>query len=256
MDEGRQAGNWLLVGASGTGKTHFLRSLVPEYKRRVQYGVIINSTKQLSQFANHREYVSLEAQKQHYSPGKIAALIRRHKWVHFEVAPMEGKEKLAFLNAIYEAVFSLGVEETSRCEIVVIVDEARLYLTKNAMPFWAKRCEAEGRKFGIDLVKADQRYGSKDADVIDHAAVVQITRLVVFGATEPNQRARLQTMIPMMPDPIDLERPVPKKGWGGDYVVSDYVRGESVLFKRDPNGPSRRPILLGRRIIARLKAQP
>jgi hypothetical protein len=252
----RQAGNWLIVGASGTGKTFFLQSLVPEYKRRVPLGVVINSTKQLSQFCDHKEYVSLERQKQRYAPDKLAALIRRHGWVHFEVAPMEGKDKLAFLESLYEAVFSLGVEETDHCEIVVIVDEARLYLTKRQMPFWAKRCEAEGRKFGIDLVKADQRYGSADADVVDHSAVVQITRLLVFGASEGNQRKRLMTMIPTMPDPITFERPVTTKGWGGDYVVSDYVRGASVMVKRDRNSPKRRVIALGDRKSSNLDGKP
>jgi hypothetical protein len=228
----RQAQNWLIVGASGSGKTEYAKRLIKSYKPRARFGVILNSTSQLSEFVRHKEYVSLEKLKKSYSPAMLASLIKAHGWVHFEIPGVDTPEKFAFLESLFEGVWNLGVMDTARCECVVIADEARLVFRKHRMGFWAKRLEAEGRKFGIDLVKIDQRFGAQDNDTTDMAARIQITRLVVFPTSDPNQRKALMNMGVPMPDPISLERPIPAQKLGGEYVVSDYLRGRAWVQRR------------------------
>ncbi len=228
----RQSQNWLIVGASGSGKTEYARRLIVSYKPRARFGVIINSTSQLSEFANHKEYVSLEKLKKSFEPKKLMALIRAYGWVHFEIPGVDSPEKFLFLEQLFQAIWELGKMDTSQCECVVVIDEARLVLRKHRMGFWAKRLEAEGRKFGIDLVKIDQRFGAGDNDTTDMAARIQITRLVVFPTSEPNQRKALLNMGANIPDPMTLQRPIPAQKLGGEYVVCDYLRGETWVYKR------------------------
>jgi hypothetical protein len=228
----RQAQNWLIVGASGSGKTEYAKRLIAAYKPRARFGVIINSTSQLSEYANRKEYVSLETLKNHFDPVRLSKLIRASGWIHFEVTGVDTPEKFAFLESLFEAVWLLGKMDTTQCECVVIADEARLVFRKHRMGFWAKRLEAEGRKFGIDIIKIDQRFGAQDNDTTDMAARIQITRLVVFPTSDRNQRKALQNMGAPIPDPITLERPIPKEKLGGEYVVSDYLRGQAWVQRR------------------------
>lgn len=229
----RQAGNWLVVGSSGSGKSHYLNDLLTAYTGRYRYLVVVNASNELSEHCAHSEYVGLEKLSRAYSPEGLAALIRTHGSVFFELAPT-GAE--AFLDTLGEAVMSLGEYDTDECQVLLVLDEARHWVTKGAMPAGLERCEAEGRKYGIDIIKATQRLGSSSQDTIDLAAVAQVTRVVIFPLAELNQRRRLMEMFPDLPDSATLKRPVPEKGWGGEYLVWDVLAGRGACVRRGPDG--------------------
>jgi hypothetical protein len=235
----RQAHNWLIIGGAGSGKTHYLSEVIASYwpedarKRRAKHLVIINSTSQLSEFCAHTEFVDLEKLKNVYSVDGIEKLIRFHKSVHFEIAPGDAE---AFLDVIGQACMRIGKMGTTDLELLLVMDEARHWVKKGKMPPGLERIEAEGRKFGVDPIKATQRLGSTGGDTIDLAAVAQITRLVVLPMAELNQRKRVMEMFGEIPDPATLQRPDPVKGWGGEYVVYDTLTGEGIKVVRNPDG--------------------
>lgn len=238
----RQAHNWLIVGGAGSGKSHYLSEVIAAYwpkevsKRRCEFLVVINSTSQLSEFCAHTEFVSLEKLKNSYSVDGLERLIRFHKSVHFEIAPGDA---VAFLDAIGQACLRLGKMDTEELICLVVMDEARHWVKKGHMPAGLERIEAEGRKFGVDPIKATQRLGSTGGDTIDLAAVAQVTRLVVLPMAELNQRKRVMEMFGEIPDPESLQRPDPQKGWGGEYVVWDCLTGEGIKVVRDSDGSRR-----------------
>ncbi|HEX2865355.1 MAG TPA: hypothetical protein VHN99_12360 [Deinococcales bacterium] len=230
----RQAGNWLIIGSSGSGKSYYLDRLLAAYAGRYRYLVVINTTSQLAEHCRHREYVPLDKLGLPYDPAKLADLIRRHGSVHFELAPGDAAE--GFLDRLGQAVMLLGEYETAECRVLVVMDEARYWVKKGAMPAGLERCEAEGRKFGVDIIKATQRLGSTGADTVDLAAVNQITRLVVFPMAELNLRERVQKMFPELPDPSSLRRPDPAANRGGEYLVWDCLTNRGARIELTADG--------------------
>lgn len=230
----RQAGNWLVIGSSGSGKSVYLDRLLSAYAGRYRYLVVINTTSQLAEHCRRREYVPLEKLALPYDPAKLAELIRAHGSVHFELAPGDAAE--GFLDRLGQACMALGEYETDECRVLIVMDEARYWVKKGAMPRGLERCEAEGRKFGVDIIKATQRLGSSGVDTVDLAAVNQITRLAVFPLAELNQRKRVQEMFPDLPDPSSLRRPDPVAGRGGEYLVWDCLRGQGARIELTEHG--------------------
>ncbi len=130
---GRGYRNMLIVGASGSGKSHWVdHDLLPAMEGRYRYMVIINTTEELANHCAHREYVGEEQQTVAYSKEAIADLIRHHKTVHFEVAP--GENCTAFLETLGEALWTLGKYGTEFTEVLVVFDETHLFLPKRNMP--------------------------------------------------------------------------------------------------------------------------
>ncbi|MBF6594982.1 MAG: hypothetical protein IVW51_11125 [Thermaceae bacterium] len=209
-------------------------------KERTRYLVVFNTSDQLSEFCNHREYVSFEALSKDYDPEAIAALIQSHGSVHFEVA--RGNTE-SFVNAVCAAVMSLGEKDADKCIVTVIFEEARNFLKKYKMPERASQLEAEGRKYGIDLIKVDQRLQSQGDDCLDSAAYVNATVVVVFPTSDFNQRQRIMQAFPGIPDPLELRPPVPGK-MPGEYAVFDRETGQKALIKRDESGARRCEVIL------------
>lgn len=231
----RQALNLVCIGPSGSGKTSFLVPLLEEKRGRSKYLVIFNTSDQLSQFCHHREYVSFDALSKTYDPKTIAALIQSHGSVHFEVARGDTAN---FVDAVCEAVMSLGEKDADKTLVTVVFEEARNFLPKYKMPLRAGQLEAEGRKYGIDLVKADQRLQSAGNDCLDSAAYVNSTVAVVMPTTDYNQRQRIMQAFPGIPDPLELRPPVPGR-MPGEYAVFDRETGQKALIRRDDSGARR-----------------
>lgn len=228
----RQALNLVAVGPSGSGKSSFLVPLLQEKKNRTRYLVIFNTSDQLAEFCHHREYVSFEALSKTYDPQALAGLIRTHGSVHFEVARGDTSN---FVNAVCQAVMSLGERDAHQTIATVVFEEARNFLRKYRMPERANQLEAEGRKYGIDLIKVDQRLQSQGDDCLDSAAYVNATVVVVFPTSDYNQRQRITQAFPGIPDPLELRPPVPGK-LPGEYAVFDRETGQKALIRRDETG--------------------
>jgi GTPase SAR1 family protein len=230
----RQAQNWLVIGASGGGKTHFVNDLLEGYKARARYLVIVNTSKQLSEHCNHCEDITEEKLELPYEPTKLAELIRVHGSVHFEVS--SNSKNKAFMERLSQAIWLLGKMDTEHCEVLYVIDEARYFVGKQSMCKGHERLESEGRKFGFDIIKLTQRITSSDWDALNHAAINQVTRFCIFPLSEQNQRDRIMAMMPDAPDPATLQRPEPSQKLPGEYIVWDYLKSEGAHVVRAPDG--------------------
>jgi len=229
---GRQYRNILLLGASGSGKSHFAdHELIPGMEGRYRHMVIINTTEELSNHCAHREYVGEDQQLVAYDPAKLAELIRHYKTVHFEVAP--GENCKAFLETLGQALWQLGKYNTEYTECLVVFDESHLYLSKRAMPRSFARLETEGRKFGFDLLKITQTLQSTSGETISHLAIKQVNVYIVFNMNDFNDIKRIQALFPQLPPPDSFGRP---ESGPPEYAVRDAARGKALVMRRDGKG--------------------
>lgn len=231
---GRQAGNWAVFGASGSGKSTFVRELVREYQRRVPFGVIFAPTEELSELAGKKEYVSPARQMLNYDAATLQGLHRRFGWIHYEVAPSQHTKQ--FVHQALEPMWKLGKFETDKCQFVIVYLEGKNYVAKHRMAANSERAESEGRKFGIDIIKDFQRWASQGADAPDYAALSQVTRRVVLPTEELNARKRLLQEIPEARDPGVMLRPDRVNGWGGEMDIIDSLSGTKAQVLRRGDG--------------------
>jgi hypothetical protein len=230
---GRHHRNILVIGGSGSGKSHFGdHDLLPAILPRTEHLVVINTTEELSSHCAHREYVGEAEQRRDYDPARLAELIRHHRRVHFEVAPGENCER--FLNTLGEAIWLLGEYNTALTRCTVALDEAHLFLSKRVMPKSFIRLETEGRKFGFDLVKFTQTLQSSTGETISHLAIKQVNVYVVFNLSDFNDIKRVGALFPNLPDPSTLARP--NDGGPPEYAVRDAARGQNIVIRRDGHG--------------------
>lgn len=227
---GRDYINMLVVGASGSGKSHWVdKNLLPAMVGRYKHLVIINTTEELSHHCAHREYVGEAEQQKSYDPDAIAALIRHHGSVHFETAP--GQFCRAFLETLGKALWSLGRYKTELTECLVVLDETHLFLPKRDMPASFARLETEGRKFGFSLIKITQTMQSATGDTLSHLAIKQVNVLAVFNMADYNDRKRVMALFSGLPDPESFARP--DGGGLPEYAVRDTKRGATCIVRRD-----------------------
>ena len=230
----RQANNWLVVGASGSGKTHYIQQLVTALEGRYRHLVVVSPDNTLADRCRHHEEVGLDRLQQKYDPAKIAELVRHYRAVHFEITPGPTE---AFLDVLGQACMLLGQKGATDCRVLLVVLEARNYLAKNTVGASSGmgRVEAEGRRYGVDVIKETQRLQSTGADALDKVATYYATRVVVCPISDLRTRERVQEEWPL-PDPGELARPDVGKGWGGEYFVYDVLTGNGARIRRDPAG--------------------
>jgi hypothetical protein len=231
---GRQAGNWGIVGSSGSGKSTFVRSLLLEYKARVPNGIIFAPSEEMREIANYSAFVSPAMQTKNLDPNKLEQLYRAHGWVHYEVPP--NRNTMNFIHHALEPVWKLGKFDTEQCHCVIVYIEAKNFLRKGSLPEGhnAERLESEGRKYGIDLIKDFQRWQSSGKDALDLAALSQITRRVVLPTQEQNARKRILQECEGVRDPATMQRP--SGGFGGELDILDSLRGKKAEIRREPDG--------------------
>lgn len=231
-DMGRQAGNWGVVGASGSGKSTFTKGLLLEYKARVPNAVIFAPTEEMKQLADYSVFVSAAMQQKGFDPVKLEALYRARGWVHFEVPPSPHTK--SFVHQALEPLWKIGKFEADQCHALVVYIEAKNYLRKNNLPPNSERLESEGRKFGIDIIKDFQRWQSSGPDALDMAALSQITRRVVLPMQELNARKRVLVECAGVRDPALMQRP--ENGFGGEMDILDSLRGKKAEIRRESDG--------------------
>lgn len=233
----RQANNWLVVGASGSGKTYYIQQLVAAHEGRYQHLVVVSPDNTLADRCAHAEEVGIDELSRAYDPAKLAALIRHYRTVHFEVTPAAGPTE-QFMDALGRACMLLGEKDTDECRVLLVVLEARNYLAKNTVEpsSGMGRVEAEGRKFGVDIIKEAHRFQSTGNDALDRTTIYNITRVAVFPISDLPTRERVQTTWPALPDPGELARPDVGRGWGGEYLIYDALTGEGARICRNQDG--------------------
>lgn len=227
---GRDYLNMIIIGSSGSGKSHWLdKELLPAFENRFRYKVVINTTSELREHCKHYEYVNEEQQIKEYDIDQLAELIKYHGSVFFEVPAGEYCSK--FLESLGKALWTLGKYETKYTEVLIITEEAHNYFSKREMPKSFARIEAEGRKHGFSIIKVTQTLQSQTGETISHLAIKQSNVLAVFNMSDFNDRKRIKSLFPQLPDPADLARP--DDGGAPEYAVRDSKRGRSIVVKRE-----------------------
>jgi hypothetical protein len=229
---GRQAGNWGVVGASGSGKSTFVKGLLLEYKARVPNAIIFAPSEEMKQIADYSVFVSAAMQQKGFDPAKLEALYRKRGWVHFEVPPSRFTK--SFVEQALEPIWKFGTFEAQKCHFLVVYIEAKNYLRKGTVIGNTERLESEGRKFGIDIIKDFQRWQSSGKDALDLAALSQVTRRVVLPTEELNARKRILEECSGTRDPGNMQRP--ENGFGGEMDILDSLRGKKAEVRRESDG--------------------
>ncbi|MEF2280383.1 AAA family ATPase [Deinococcus sp. YIM 134068] len=233
----RRAYHWLILGGTGSGKTFTARQIVRQYVRKPDFVVIVNSSSQLAEFARRRVVVDMSALDRDWTPRELAATIRQHGAVHFEVSPGADPKRLqAWMDALGNACMALGRLGTDRCHVLLIVDEAQNYLSQKVFARGMRRVFAEGRKFGVDCLAITQQLAGQGGDMIDMTVRRMVSVLVVCPMDEEAERQRVMRTWPELRDPGILAFPDPATGRPGEYMVRDRGSRRAVLVRVDSAG--------------------
>ena len=225
--------NILICGSSGSGKSTHLRALVSRMADRARYTVVVNTSRELADLADHREFVDNAQAARSFRPADLAGYIRHYRRVHFEIAAADPRP---LLNALGEACMSLGRYDAAGCEVLLVVDECQAFLSKRNITPGMIRVETEGRKYGVVPVKATQQLASSGVDTIDHVSIRQARQIFVFPLSEINERERIARTFPELPDSGGLLFPDPAHGFGPEYLAMDRPTGRGYRVTRRPDG--------------------
>lgn len=232
----QRAQHWLFTGSTGSGKTFTMRQVLTRYLKKAERLVIVNSSEELAEFARHREVVDNAKLERDYSPEQLAALIRRHGSVHFEVAAGEPKRVKAFMNALGEACMLLGQLGAQGCKVLLVIDECQNYVSTKVFSRGMRRVYTEGRKFGIHTMQGTQQFAGTGGEIIDMTMKRMISVLVVCPLDEQNERDRIMATYPELPNPGGLKFPNPEAGRAGEYIIRDRLSRRALRVRVDPGG--------------------
>jgi hypothetical protein len=225
--------NIFVTGSSGAGKSHYIKTILPFLKTKTRYLVVLNTSKQLSQFCNKTEYIGEDEVKRRFDPKKIAEVIKKCGSLHVELL---AEESAQFLEALALAIWSFGVFESEKLQILVVVDECDNFLSREAITKTWRRLEKEGRKYGIGIIKASQQLASPGADTIHSVVRRQARFFVIFTLSDDAERARIMRLASGIPDPGELLMPDLVEGLPPEYLVYNKISGECVQMLRSGKG--------------------
>lgn len=231
----RRAYFWLVIGSSGSGKTTVARSIIRRYARKPDFLVLVNSSQQLAEFARERVIITTDDLAGKWDARQLAAQIRRAGAIHFEVSPGgEPKEIKAFMDALGNACMLLGQLGTTRCRLLLVVDEASNYLTQETFSRGMRRVVSEGRKYGIDGLFILQQLTAQGGEALSRTLRRMVSVLVVCPMDERVERRRVVETWPELMDPGELAMPNPAQKRGGEYMVRDRIERRAAVVRVDP----------------------
>ncbi|MFB9994486.1 hypothetical protein ACFFLM_21245 [Deinococcus oregonensis] len=232
----RRPYHWLVIGGTGSGKTYLARQIIRVYAKKPDYIIVVNSSKQLREFARHHEVVDIAALEAGFTTRELYVLIKRHGAVHFEVSPGgDEKDIRRFMDCLGNAAMELGRLETNRCMVLMVLDECQNYVGKKVFSRGMKRVYSEGRKFGVDTVNITQQLAG-DGDTIHMTVRRMISVLVVCPMDEEAERDRIQRTWSELRDPGELAFPDPKTHRPGEYMVRDRGSRRACIVRVDARG--------------------
>lgn len=222
-----------IFGGSGSGKSTFAKLLIAGMLANVPYVVIVNESRELSEFAAKTEYISIEQANGEWNAEKLAAVIKYYKRVHFEI---DVNRPVKFLDALAVAIKSLGEYDAQRARVLLVVDECHKFLSKAVyrQSQNVQALDAQMRKWGVILLKITPRISSTSEDAIAHDALAQCRQQFVFpmNADVDIQAARKLGF----PDPSSLLYPDPERNLPGEYYAKDNTKGTMFHVRRNPDG--------------------
>lgn len=235
---GRQSPVFACIGQMGSGKSGFIRHVIQGYQsgQKYQYLVILNTSREFSEFCKHKEVFDLERLESGYSIEALKALIQFYGSVHFEV-PDYGTDMQPFLDALYTAIMQLGQYDADGCRVLFVVDETPVFFSKQMFSRPAKVLVTESRKYGIHMVFAMQKIASTSQYTIHQMVLNCVNVWVILPTTEVNNRKHIEaTLSATIPDPGLLAMPDPNRGWGPEYIVISRLQNRMGVVRRKPDG--------------------
>jgi energy-coupling factor transporter ATP-binding protein EcfA2 len=231
---GIQTPSILVVGDTGSGKSTFVKQkLLPVILPRVEYAVFVNTSPEFSEFAVRSEYVGEALANKEYKPADLANMVKSLKRVHFEISDFTGP----FFKNLLEAVMLLGVYDTHKAIVALVIDEGQESANKQTLE-GKTRIWKEGRKFGVLPIVITQQYAGAGQDII-HPTISRMARQVyVFNVSDMTQRKRLMMLAPNMPDPNNLKTIVSVKE--PEYIA--IKRGFPTQYRMTWNGSRLTPV--------------
>lgn len=233
----RRAYHWLILGGTGSGKTYTARALLRRYVKKPDFVVLVNSSQQLREFARVGVVVNIPALERGFTASQLAALIRKHGAVHFEVSPGgDPKQIQAFMDALGNACMALGRINTARCHVLLVIDECQNYISQKVFSRGMRRVYAEGRKYGVDTINITQQLAGVGGDMLDMTVRRMISILIVCPMDEQAERNRVVSAWPELVDPGTLSMPDPATRRPGEYQVRDRGSRRAVRVTVDRAG--------------------
>ncbi|GGJ56562.1 hypothetical protein [Deinococcus roseus] len=234
---GGQSPVFACIGQMGSGKSHYVRELIKSYQNptpKYLFLVVLNTSKEFSEFCAHKERFNKDRLKATYTPEALKALIQHYGSVHFEV-PNFGQPLKPFLSALYQAIFELGEYEADGCRVLFVTDETPTFFNKMMYSLEANILCTESRKYGIHMVFAFQKIASTSVYTIHQMVLNAVNIWAIFPTTEVNNRKHIEaTLSASIPDPGLLAMPIKDRA-GPEYIVIDRLHNRMGVVRRRPD---------------------
>ena len=201
--------NWLVVGKSGTGKSFFARRLA----QRLSDGkklVIVDNSEDHEDIAEYTLEVH-QGNIKKLDPEKILSMLDS---VLLVFTYTETDSVNYFIDGLTETIWNM-------INIVIMIDEAHIFIPRSNYPKGIERLIRAGRKGGIDTVLITQNFTD-----LNITALKQAHYLAVFRLTEQNEIERIARRFP------EARRIVPDLP---EYhlMFIDFMKGKYEVIKND-----------------------
>lgn len=159
-NEAQKAKIIALMGASGTGKTFYLKKMLSdENPKRL---IIIDPLDAFEEFAKKVDSISSIEQE------------TRKKYFKIRYVPKKDKPLIIQMDAIARIAFETG-------NLWFVIEELNKYTKANmASPNWAD-CSLRGRQFGLTIIGLSQRPAGVDKDFFGNCSFVRSGRIISTG---------------------------------------------------------------------------
>lgn len=209
---------FLVVGMSGSGKSHLTRDLIAHLEGRYRYLVVVNDSMELSEGCAAKVPIRDENVGDAW---RLVDLIRDAGSAHFEILANDPRP---FLERLGDAVLELG-------DVLLVLDEAHEWIPSNRPPAALVRCYKQGRKHGVHIIAVTQSLVRTSTTGLDANAIRQSTHLITFQLAEHNEVARIREVMPELGDRVADLAP-PGDGRPPEYAVRDVRRSMSLIHGR------------------------
>lgn len=227
-----QTNRILILGKSGSGKTHYAKRLIERYKGRYNRLVILNRKPDLAQYAEASYKVSTDNADPLYA-------LNRHRRVMFRVVAMDFK---SFLDRLGHAMLEIGERERARW--LFVADEGHNFFDQHSLSAGMTRVVVEGREAGINTIVISQQLRS-NFGAIHRVVLRQATHLVTFRLTEKNEVAAFSELCPEVGARItQLRRPTPEDPGAPEFAVKSLDTERTGLVLRHPKNPQKQQFYL------------
>lgn len=198
-----------VIGNSGSGKTFFILSLLKYHFLKSKYVLIIDTKETFSKIVNAHIRVD-ETNYKEFSSYRYLDALRTFKSMLVQVDGLIDDE----IHLLVDSIFS---QLKHGDHILVVVDEAHIFLPRFNCPVCALRYSRTGREQFLDYIVITQQWIDLDLTLLKQSNVISCFRL-----HEQNEVQKLSRYVPGLVNLTNLPR------YG--KIIVDTERGEKVIL--------------------------